>query len=73
MGSLASFEACSMLGSKTCFSCQTKARYGTDKNTVRFNKVLEACELEKLMVEASIIDDEGGPKFKIQGCSLEID
>lgn len=72
VGSLASFETCSMLGSKTCFPCQTKARYGADKNTVRFNKVLEACELEKLMVEASIIDDEGGPKFKLQGCSLSI-
>ncbi len=72
VGSLASFETCSMLGSKTCFPCQRKARYGADKNTVRFNKVLEACELEKLMVEASIIDDEGGPKFKLQGCSLSI-
>ena len=70
VGSLASFETCSILGSKNCFPCQTKARYGVDKDTVRFNKILEACELEKLLVEASIIDDEGGPKFKLRGCSL---
>lgn len=70
VGSLASFETCSNAGSRTCFTCQTKARYGADKHTVRFNKVLGACELEKLMVEASIMDDEGGPKFKLQGCSL---
>ena len=58
------------IGSKSCFYCQSRARYGTDKSTARFSKVLTACQLEDLMIAAGVTDDLGGPKFKLQGCSL---
>jgi hypothetical protein len=70
VGEYADSESCSN-SIKTCFDCQTKARYGTDKSIVRFNKVLSACELESLMVTAGVTDESGGrPKFPLQGCSL---
>jgi hypothetical protein len=80
VGDHASFEFCTADstttssrsgGTKACYQCQSLARYGTDKNTARFNKVLTACQLEELMVSAGVINEEtGGPKFPLQGCSL---
>jgi hypothetical protein len=69
VGEYADSESCSD-STKACFDCQTPARYGTDKSIVRFNKVLTACQLEKLMVAAGVTDNSGGPKFPLQGCSL---
>jgi hypothetical protein len=70
IGPFESLEACPM--NRNClFECRIKARYGTAPNTVRFNKVLEACELETIMVEAGLVDDRtGNPKYPLQGCSL---
>ena len=68
VGGFASFENC-IAGKKECFDCQRPARYGTDKNVARFNRVLTACELENIMVAAGLTDENGGPKFKLQGCS----
>jgi hypothetical protein len=65
----ADFEYCRD-GFRACSNCKSPARYGTDKRTARFNKVLEACQLEALMVSADITDEAGGPRFKLQGCSL---
>jgi hypothetical protein len=74
VGAFADFEVCAAgpndsPPSKGCYACKTLARYGTEKNTVRFNKVLSACALEDLMVTANVTDESGGPKFKLQGCS----
>ena len=68
VGALQSSEVC-FADNKTCFTCDTLARYGTSKTTVRFNKVLSACELEELQVAADVVDADGGPKFTLQGCS----
>lgn len=61
---------CCASGCNKRFNCQSPARYGTDKNTARFNKVMSACELEDLMAKAGVTNDSGGPKFPLQGCSL---
>ena len=68
VGSNSNFEFCEA-GSKACFNCQSTARYGTDKDVVRFKKVMNACELEKLMIQAEVTNKSGGPKFPLQGCS----
>jgi hypothetical protein len=75
VGSLADFEFCGATthGMRRCFDCKKPARYGTDRRTARFNKVLSACQLEKLMIQAGIVnvDDRTGavvgPKFPLQG------
>ena len=60
------------------FVCQKPARYGTDKNTARFNQIMTACELEELMIRAGIVQDstpEGKtrPKFPLPGCSMKLE
>ena len=77
IGQYNSIESCpwrneSTTESRSCyFECRKPARYGTTSNMVRFNKVIEACDLEALMIDAGLVDDiTGGPKFPLQGCSL---
>lgn len=58
------------------FDCQKPARYGTDKHTARFNKIMTACELEDLMIRAGIVQDnsvEGKvrPEYPLVGCSIQ--
>ena len=61
--------SCAGGNSRKCFNCQSPARYGTDKNVARFNKVIPACELEDVMIKAGVNNDSGSPKFQLQGCS----
>ena len=62
---------CSEGTTGTCFCCKSPARYGTDRNTARFNRVLSIFDLEALMVSAGVTNDRGDPKFLLQGCSRE--
>mmetsp|Transcript_21934 Transcript_21934/g.31783 ORF Transcript_21934/g.31783 Transcript_21934/m.31783 type:complete len:360 (+) Transcript_21934:62-1141(+) len=70
LGDFTDFEFCTETATKACFPCQSKARYGVDKDTERFNKVLEACELEELIVQAGVTINDGRPRFRLQGCAF---
>jgi hypothetical protein len=55
-------------GVRRCFDCRSPARYGTDRTTLRFNKILSACQLDNLMVRAGIMVETGNTKH-LEDCS----